>query len=67
MACLWPMYTHEVACDMLHSLPWFFSATGGLAHEATIFYKLLASLLSNKWGDRGLLFSGLDYWTGTLD
>ena len=27
------------------------SATGGLAHEATIFYKCLASLLSTKWGD----------------
>ena len=31
--------------------PLFFSATGSLAHEATIFYKRLASLLSNKWGD----------------
>ena len=31
--------------------PLVFSATGGLAHEATIFYKRLASLLSNKWGD----------------
>ena len=31
--------------------PLVFSATGGLAHEATIFYKHLASLLSNKWGD----------------
>ena len=30
--------------------PLVFSATGGLAHEATIFYKCLASLLSNKWG-----------------
>ena len=27
------------------------SATGGLAHEATCFYKRLASLLSHKWGD----------------
>jgi len=27
------------------------SATGGLAHEATIYYKCLASLLSTKWGD----------------
>ena len=26
-------------------------ATGGLAHEATYFYKCLASLLSHKWGD----------------
>jgi len=26
-------------------------ATRGLAHEATIFYKHLASLLSVKWGD----------------
>ena len=31
--------------------PLVFSATGGLAHEATIFYKRLTSLLSNKWGD----------------
>ena len=27
------------------------SATGGLAHEATYFYKHLASSLSRKWGD----------------
>ena len=27
------------------------SVTGGLAHEATYFYKCLASLLSRKWGD----------------
>ena len=27
------------------------SATGGLAHEATFFYKRLASLLAHKWGD----------------
>jgi len=31
--------------------PLVMSATGGLAHEATIFYKRLASLLSAKWGD----------------
>ena len=24
---------------------------GGLAHEVTVFYKCLASLLSAKWGD----------------
>ena len=33
------------------SSPLVFSATGGLAREATIFYKRLASLLSNKWED----------------
>ena len=27
------------------------SATVGLAHEATYFYKRLASLLSHNWGD----------------
>jgi len=31
--------------------PLVLSTTGGLAHEATIFYKHLASLLSTKWGD----------------
>ena len=31
--------------------PLVMSVTGGLAHEATIFYKHLASLLSTKWGD----------------
>ena len=31
--------------------PIVMSATGGLAHEATVFYKHLASLLSAKWGD----------------
>ena len=31
--------------------PVVMSATGGLAHEATYFYKRLASLLSRKWGD----------------
>lgn len=29
--------------------PLVFSATGGMGHEATIFYKRLASLLSEKW------------------
>ena len=27
------------------------SATGGFAHEASVFYKCLACLLSTKWGD----------------
>ena len=31
--------------------PVVMSASGGLAHEATCFYKRLASLLSHKWGD----------------
>ena len=31
--------------------PVILSATGGLAHEATFFYKRLASLLAQKWGD----------------
>jgi len=30
--------------------PLVMSATGGLAHEATTFYKCLASLLPTKWG-----------------
>ena len=30
--------------------PVVMSATGGMAHEATYFYKYLASLLSHKWG-----------------
>ena len=30
--------------------PVVMSATGGLAHEETYFYKCLASLLSCKWG-----------------
>ena len=29
--------------------PLIFSATGGMANEATMFYKHLASLLSDKW------------------
>ena len=31
--------------------PIVLAATGGLAHEATVFYKRLASLLATKWGD----------------
>jgi len=31
---------------LLHLLPCVMSATGGLAHEATVYYKHLASLLS---------------------
>ena len=31
--------------------PVVMSATGGLAHEATFFYKCLTSLLAHKWGD----------------
>ena len=34
------------------------SATGGLAHEATHFYKRLASLLSHKWGDEYSIVMG---------
>ena len=34
------------------------SATGGLAHEATCFYKRLASLLSHKWGDEYSIVMG---------
>ena len=29
--------------------PLVFSATGGMGNEATIFYKIIASLLSEKW------------------
>ena len=29
--------------------PLVFSASGGMGHEATVFYKRLASLLSDKW------------------
>ena len=38
-------------CEVEHStfIPLVFSATGGMGHEATIFYKRLASLLSEKW------------------
>ena len=45
MPCLWPT-DHEVE----HALftPLVLSATQGLAHEATIFFKHLASLLSSK-------------------
>ena len=28
-----------------------FSASGGMGHEASVFYKRLASLLSDKWND----------------
>jgi len=31
--------------------PMIMLATGWLAHEATVFYKLPASHLSDKWGD----------------
>ena len=38
--------------------PVVMSATGGLAHEATYFYKRLASLLSHKWGDEYSIVMG---------
>ena len=38
--------------------PVVMSATGGLAHEATYFYKSLASLLSHKWGDEYSIVMG---------
>ena len=38
--------------------PVVMSATGGLAHEATYFYKRLASLLSHKWGDEYSVIMG---------
>ena len=38
--------------------PVILSATGGLAHEATFFYKRLASLLAQKWGDEYSIVMG---------
>ena len=38
--------------------PIVLAATGGLAHEATIFYKRLATLLSAKWGSDYSVFMG---------
>jgi len=38
--------------------PLVFSATGGMAHEATIFYKRLSSLLSEKWKEPYALVLG---------
>ena len=38
--------------------PVVMSAIGGLAHEATYFYKRLASLLSHKWGDEYSIVMG---------
>ena len=38
-------------CEVEHSsfTPLIFSAMGGMAHEASTFYKRLASLLSERW------------------
>ena len=41
------MYICEV--EQSSFTPLIFSATGGMAAEATVFYKHLASLLSDKW------------------
>jgi len=38
---------HEV--EQSSFIPLIFSATGGMAKEATMFYKYLASLLSVEW------------------
>ena len=38
--------------------PVILSATGGLAHGATFFYKRLASLLAQKWGDEYSIVMG---------
>jgi len=40
-------------CEVERSLltPTVLSVTGGFAHEASVFYKGLACLLSTKWGD----------------
>ena len=46
-------HVHEVEHSSL--TPVILSATGGLAHEATIFHKCLASLLSCKQGDEYLV------------
>ena len=39
--------------------PIVLAATGGLAHEATVFYKRLASLLAKKWGDYSVVLGWL--------
>jgi len=41
--------------------PLILSATGGLAHEATGFWKHLAFLLSTKWG-----ITILEFWGGFI-
>jgi len=47
---------------MPHLFHSFCQPQGGLAHEATIFYKHLASLLSTKWGIVILLlWAGLSF------
>jgi len=48
MPCLWPMNQGGGTCLISSSC---FVSHWGLAHEATIIYKRLASLLSTKWGD----------------
>ena len=45
--CQYETRIHETECGSF--TPLIFSATGGMADEATVFYKCLASLLSNKW------------------
>jgi len=48
-------YAHRVR-EVEHATftPLVMSASGGFAHEASIFYKWLASLLATKWGNETL-------------
>ena len=46
----------SVKCNTVLSHPLVFSATGGMGHEATIFYKRSASLLSEKWKEPSLQY-----------
>ena len=47
---VWYAQLKQAKIEHASFTPLVMSATGGLAHEATCFYKRLASLSSHKWG-----------------
>ena len=52
-------YGHRIReIELTSFTPIVTSAAGGLAPEATIFYKRLASLLASKWGDEYCVVMG---------
>ena len=51
-------YITEIERASCWCTPVILSATGGLAHEATFFYKRLSSLLAQKWDDEYSIVMG---------
>ena len=57
-ACIWTE-SQRSATHLFYPMPLVLSPTGGMANEATVFYKRLASCLAMKWDQS---YSSMMFW-----